>query len=74
LLARSGFESMQQIINRYGHNSDDQLAELAEFAKAVDEAGLVLDTDPRKTTRAGMFQTEIDSDGGTKEPADGEGD
>jgi len=70
LLARSGFESMQQIINRYGHNSDDQLAELAEFAGELDRLGLTLDTDPRKTTRAGMMQTEIDSDGGTSEPAE----
>ena len=70
LLARAGFESVPQIMQRYGHNSDEQLDELQAFAAELDSRKLILDTDPRRTSRAGLTQTKLDLEGGESEPTD----
>jgi hypothetical protein len=55
-------------MRRYGHNSADQLAELETFAGELDDRKLILDSDPRRTSRAGLTQTKLDLEGGVTEP------
>lgn len=59
-LARAGFETIPQIIRRYGHDPTEQLEELAEFAAELDSASLILDSDPRRTSRAGLTQADLE--------------
>lgn len=63
LLARAGFETVPQIMQRYGHSAEDQLDEIEEFAKELDDRELVLDTDPRRVSRGGQYQ--VSPDGST---------
>lgn len=53
---RSGRKTLPQVVAASGRDPDDHLAEIAETNKALDEAGLVLDTDPRNVTAAGLAQ------------------
>jgi len=53
---RAGLLSQPEAIRQLGDDPEKVLAEIAEFAKKLDTDGLVLDTDPRKTTQAGLLQ------------------
>jgi lambda family phage portal protein len=46
---RGGLVSLRQAIARRGYNPEQVLREIAETNALLDELGLVLDTDPRKT-------------------------
>lgn len=55
-MVRSGFMTWPQVIRELGYDPRVQLAEIAEYNKLLDDAGIVLDTDPRKVTAAGQQQ------------------
>ena len=48
---RSGLISPQEAIRERGYDPDQVLAEWQEFAKKIDELGLILDIDPRVEAR-----------------------
>ncbi|MBF0341828.1 MAG: phage portal protein [Magnetococcales bacterium] len=54
LLIRAGLMSLAEGIARQGYDPDIVTAEFAEMNKVLDQLGLVLDTDPRKSTRNGQ--------------------
>lgn len=54
---RGGLMSLSEAIRRSGYEPGEVLAEIARDAAMLDELGLVLDTDPRNVTAAGMIQT-----------------
>lgn len=55
-LARSGARTMPDIIREQGFDPDEHLAEIVEWNKKLDAGGVVLDSDPRKTSAAGLTQ------------------
>lgn len=58
LEVRAGFATLPQMIAKRGYDPRRLLEEAAEFAALVDDLGLVLDSDPRRVTKAGMAQTD----------------
>ena len=54
---RGGLMSLSEAIRRSGYEPGEVMAEIARDAAMLDELGLVLDTDPRNVTAAGMIQT-----------------
>ncbi|MBF0342016.1 MAG: phage portal protein [Magnetococcales bacterium] len=54
LLIRGGLMSLAEGIARQGYDPDVVTAEFAEMNKVLDQLGLVLDTDPRRSTRNGQ--------------------
>lgn len=50
---RAGFMTMPQAIAEMGYDPRKQVAEIVEFNKLVDQAGVILDTDPRRITAIG---------------------
>lgn len=50
---RAGFRSRSEVVSADGYDVEQVDAEIAADNKRADDAGLVLDTDPRKTTRSG---------------------
>jgi lambda family phage portal protein len=55
---RGGLMSLSEAIRRSGYEPGEVLAEIARDAAMLDELGLILDTDPRNVTAAGMLQME----------------
>jgi lambda family phage portal protein len=55
---RAGFRSAQSAILARGENPDDVLAEIIEWNKKIDDAKVILDSDPRNVTQAGNAQPE----------------
>jgi len=53
---RSGTRSHSEIVQERGRNPDDVLTEIAKFNAAVDAAGIILDSDPRKVAKSGAMQ------------------
>jgi capsid protein len=53
---RGGQMLLPELLRMNGIDPDDYLRELQEWNKAMDEAGIVLDSDPRKTSAAGLTQ------------------
>lgn len=53
---RGGFKTLKRAIAERGGDPQHHLQELKEIAKLLDEAGLVLDSDPRKTAKSGSYQ------------------
>jgi lambda family phage portal protein len=53
---RSGLMSYQNAVREQGYEPEILINEMIEANKMLDSGGLVLDSDPRKTTQAGMFQ------------------
>lgn len=60
---RSGTLTLAQAIARQGYNPDAVLAEHAAMAKKLDAAGLVFDSDPRRTAKSGALQQAADVSG-----------
>ena len=54
--ARSGQMTMPEMIRQNGFDPDDFLREIQEWNSAMDRAGVVLDSDPRKVSGAGLTQ------------------
>lgn len=65
---RSGFKTQSQAIRELGRDPDNHFDEMAEDLKRFDELGLVLDTDPRKTTSSGAKSGQEDEPEETPEP------
>lgn len=61
---RSGLMSQSEAIRALGGDPDKVLKELDSDNQALDKFSLVLDTDPRKVTKAGIIQTSYQSAGG----------
>jgi lambda family phage portal protein len=62
LAARAGIRSMPEIIAATGRAKETVLAEIIEWNAKIDEAKLVLDTDPRKVANNGQFQSTSEGD------------
>lgn len=58
---RAGFRSPQSAILARGESPDDVLSEIIAWNKKLDEAGLVLDSDPRRVTQAGNAQPDAEA-------------
>lgn len=65
LEVRAGFRSWQDVVAEKGRNPDDVLDEIHDYATKVDDLGLTLDSDPRRTTAQGLQQQNM-----TEEPGD----
>lgn len=55
---RSGLKTLDQAIREMGYDPRQQVREIGEANKLLDELGLVLDSDPRRTTRTGIVQAD----------------
>jgi lambda family phage portal protein len=53
---RSGLITYKKAVLELGYDPETHLEEIKEFNEKVDELGITLDSDPRKTTKAGLFQ------------------
>lgn len=53
LEVRAGFATLPQAIAKRGYDPVAQLTEIAAFSELVDDLELMLDSDPRKVTKAG---------------------
>lgn len=53
---RNGIQTLQEVHRERGYDSDELIAEMIETNKKLDQAGLILDCDPRLTTQAGQLQ------------------
>jgi lambda family phage portal protein len=60
-MMRSGTMTWAQAVGRQGYDPEKQLAEIAAWNKKFDDAGIVLDCDPRKVANTGAVQK---TDGG----------
>lgn len=56
LAVRAGFKSLDDAIEQTGEDASDVVARIAAMNDALDKAGLVLDSDPRMVSRAGLTQ------------------
>lgn len=57
---RAGFKTMKQAIAEMGWDPVSQVAEIAAFNKMVDQAEVILDTDPRRISSAGILNPPAD--------------
>lgn len=55
--ARAGIQSIADALRERGYDPDVVFQEIAETNKKLDDLGIVLDSDPRKMTQAGQFQS-----------------
>ena len=62
LQVRAGFKTLDQAIAENGYDPDEQLNEIRETNDRLDELGLVLESDPRRTSRSGVAQAPADTD------------
>ncbi len=53
---RTGLTTLPKAIKEQGYNPKDHLKEIAEFNSQLDAQGILLDSDPRKLTKAGILQ------------------
>ena len=53
---RAGFETMPQAIASFGYNPARQVDEITEWNKGLDSRGIILDSDPRRSSLAGTAQ------------------
>jgi lambda family phage portal protein len=64
---RAGISTLSDTIRENGKEPNKHFDELKADNEKIDSLGLVLDSDPRKTTAAGMFQIEEDDGDGDGE-------
>ena len=57
---RNGTMSWGQAVARQGYDPEKQLAEIAYWNKKMDDAGVIVDTDPRRVARTGAVQKNAD--------------
>lgn len=55
---RAGLQSLSEALRERGYDPDEVLGELAADLQKLDDLGIILDIDPRKTTQAGQLQGE----------------
>jgi lambda family phage portal protein len=58
LMMRNGTLTQKEAIARQGYDPDQQIQEIAATNNQLDALGVILDSDPRKTAKSGMVQTE----------------
>lgn len=56
LMIRSGKKTLAEVVAAKGRTVDDVIEEIAETNKKLDAVGVILDSDPRKTTMNGQAQ------------------
>jgi lambda family phage portal protein len=56
LLVRNGVKTLPEVVREQGKNWDQHLAEIKASNDALDAAGIWLDSDPRRTSIAGLTQ------------------
>lgn len=56
---RAGIKTIPGVIREQGYDPDELVEEMIEFNKKIDAAGLILDSDARKTMKAGIAQTYV---------------
>ncbi len=61
-LIRVGARTLPQVIREQGEDPDTHLQEYADSNATLDRLGIILDSDARKTTTAGMLQAEPATD------------
>jgi lambda family phage portal protein len=54
---RTGIQTLPEAIRERGYDPDEVLAEIAEFNAKLDSLGIILDSDPRKMSQVGQFQS-----------------
>lgn len=54
---RGGIMSLQEVHRQNGYDSDQVLQQMADDNKRIDNLGLILDSDARKTMKAGITQS-----------------
>ena len=59
---RAGLMSLSEALREQGYNPETVLREIASDNALLDELGLVLDTDPRKTSGQGQSQSQTTTD------------
>ena len=57
LSVRAGMMTLKEAIARQGYDPSQTLAEISETFKELDQLGITLDTDARKSTRTGQAKT-----------------
>ena len=62
LQVRAGFKTLSQAIAEGGYDPADQLAEIQQSNAKLDELELVLESDPRRTSRSGVAQAPAQTD------------
>jgi lambda family phage portal protein len=68
---RAGLKTVSGAIREQGLDPETHLAEYAADMRKLDELGITLDSDPRKTTEQGQVQKDTSSSGAEPAPADG---
>jgi lambda family phage portal protein len=58
LSVRAGMMTLKEAIARQGYDPSQTLAEISETFKELDQLGITLDTDARKSTRTGQAKTQ----------------
>lgn len=58
---RGGVISLQEVHRQSGYDSEQVLNEIADDNKRIDKLGLILDSDARKTMKAGVTQPYLDT-------------
>jgi capsid protein len=61
---RAGFMTLPEALRQTGQDPDLVLEEYAQTAKKLDELGLVLESDPRRTTQSGQAQVDATGSAG----------
>jgi lambda family phage portal protein len=61
---RNGTRTWQEIVAEHGRNPDDVLDEIAAWNARMDDLGITLDSDPRRTSVKGVQQKDQESTGG----------
>jgi lambda family phage portal protein len=64
MMMRMGATSLPRVVGRQGEDLDDILAEIAATNTKLDQAGIILDSDPRKVSQQGLFQQEAKAEPG----------
>lgn len=68
---RSGFKTLSAVIRERGDDPDEHIAEIEADAKRLDDAGLVLDSDPRNTSAQGQIQADPVDPAAPADPSQG---
>lgn len=55
---RNGTQSLSEVLRERGYHPRRMLEQMRDDNRVLDELGLILDSDPRKTTQAGQLQGE----------------
>ena len=56
MMMRNGTLTWREAVANHGYDPDEQIAEITSTNAAFDENGIILDSDPRRITQAGIYQ------------------